>query len=486
VLTNTEDAPDLDTELGQATPVQVPGFSMGADGSPVFDAIVEDPLPATEFLSEPQQVEEVQPPVAATPIFETPVAVAVPPQAPTVTEQPAVAYAPEAPVVAVPEQEPMETGAELHVAEDIAPEPMADAPTTGVPAAVEFPIPVAQPIYVSPVAEQVEMPAPVQPTVQQVPLATPVMAQREETQFPTPTPEVQPERRRMIFSGQQGQLLISAAGKGGVGKTSSAITLAAIASQHMKVILIDANRGQADIRKYLRIGDSPLPTAYDAFTTSDPSKAVLMPPDYAHLRRAAKLDVPDFGVVLGPPSDLAGGRYASASVYGDIIDYARSIADLVIVDTQIMEAPAERTDIWSNTLIPLLNGDAWLLGITDESSAGVDNLFERLTELRREGTNPARTLVLCSQFLEFGPEDIVYFQQKFAGIGALIGSTGVDDDFHTMLSAGRILSDSAAIRPALDAVLLHVTGRDDLYTPKPAHAGEKNKKRSGFFKKREA
>jgi len=282
--------------------------------------------------------------------------------------------------------------------------------------------------------------------------------------------------------GRMGQVIVSAAGKGGVGKSVTAITLAdTAAAAGLSAVLVDANRGQADLRKYLRLGDAPLRTAFDAYSTGDPSQAVLRPNDYGHLRQAAKLDIPDFAIVLGPPRDQADPQYASAQVYGQIIDYARSIADLVIVDTQIVES--HRTDLWDQLLVPALRSDAWLVGITDESSPGVSNLLDRLGELQEAGVPNARTLVLATQYENFTDEDAVYFQARFASLGTLIGATGMDPNFHDQMNMGRIVSNSPAIAPSTRAILQRVTGRADLFAD-PAEAPRDRKPRRRLFGRR--
>lgn len=343
-----------------------------------------------------------------------------------------------------------------------APDP---APVTAPPHTPQFHAPAASP---SPMHE----PAPAELTPSDDGYFQQRIASREAAGQPVAAPQARLGHKR-------GEVIISSAGKGGVGKTSTAILLAQVAAEAgLQAIVIDANRGQADIRKYLRLGEESLPNAYDAYASGDPARAILKPSDYGRLRAQAMLDVPDFGIVLGPPADLADPRFVTAGVYGSIIDYARSIADVVIIDTQIIEA--HRTDLWDHALIPMLGGDAWLVAITDESSAGVSNLADRLTEMRRAGVNPARTLVLASQYLSFGTDDVSYFQSKFGDLGTLVGSTGIDDDFHMNLNSGRILSSSQSLRPAIDSILLRVTARADLFTPTPtAQSSNSSSKKSG-------
>lgn len=297
----------------------------------------------------------------------------------------------------------------------------------------------------------------------------------------------QQARARPLSGLRRGEVIVVGAGKGGVGKSTTSIMLAqAAAESGIRTILIDANRGQADLRKYLRLMNADLPTAYAAYEQKDPAAAVIKPEEFAKIRQEARLDDLDFGLVLGPPSDLADPKYVSARIYSDIIEHARSIADLVVIDTQILEAA--RTDLWEKTFVPLLQGDVWFVAITDESSAGVSNLSERLEELQAVHTPMARTLILASKYLEFGDEDVAYFQKRFADLGTLVGHTGIDDDFHMQINLGRILSDSPSIRPAIDVILLRVTGLRELFAPAPPEpqktrglfggmfGGKKNKK----------
>lgn len=263
-----------------------------------------------------------------------------------------------------------------------------------------------------------------------------------------------------------GDVAFSLAGKGGVGKSTNALLMAwTAAAAGQTVVLIDANRGQADLRKFLRLPKKAnLPTVYDA-VHADPSEAILRPDEFAEFRRKAGLDVPDFGLVLGPPPDVAGE--VTASVYGKVIDHARSIADLVVVDTQIVEAQGVLTDLWAELFVPLLREGAWQIGIADESRAGVDNLLDRLREFQNMGVPNAHTLIVASKYEQFDEEDAAYFRKSFGRFGTFIGATEFDASFADQMNMGRLLTDSPAVAPTTLQTLLHITGREDLYAPPP-------------------
>ncbi|GAB6857968.1 hypothetical protein JCM13591A_20730 [Microbacterium xylanilyticum] len=265
-------------------------------------------------------------------------------------------------------------------------------------------------------------------------------------------------------------VIIVGAGRGGVGKTTMSIALADRAAEAgLVTIVIDANRGQADVREYLRLPrTAPVPTAYDAYVTGDPDRAIMRPSDYATYRQQAGLEVPDFAVVLGPTAKQADERIVSASVYAKIIDHARSIADLVIIDASIMYAP--QGDLWAHLHTPLLRqGGAWLLGLASDDRPALANLEERLSELRTLGVELSRSLLLATRYDGFTDEDAAYFMKKFGSLGSFIGHTASDPAFHDLMNWGRVqdAASSSAVASALNAILLRVTGRSDVFDPAP-------------------
>lgn len=275
-------------------------------------------------------------------------------------------------------------------------------------------------------------------------------------------------------------VIIVGAGRGGVGKTTMSLAIADRAAEAgLTTVVIDANRGQADVREYLRIPrTAPVPTAYDAYVTGEPDRAIMRPADYSTYRQQAGLEVPDFAVVLGPTAKQADESIVSASVYAKIIDHARSIADLVVIDASIMYAP--QNDLWAHLHTPLLRqGGAWLLGLASDDRPALANLEERLTELRALGVELSRSLLLATRYDGFTDEDEAYFTKKFGSLGSFIGHTAWDPAFHDLMNFGRVqdAAASAAIAPALNSILLRVTGRSDAFDPAPAPA------KPGVFKR---
>ena len=269
---------------------------------------------------------------------------------------------------------------------------------------------------------------------------------------------------------ERGELVIVSSGRGGGGKSTTALGLADKAAKaELSCIVIDANRGQPDVRIYMAIPRSaPVPTIYDAHATQDVTAAFMFPGDYATYRSAQGLNTPDFGLVLGPRSaQQADQKYSSPRVYGDVIDHARTLADVVIVDTQMMEQ--EPSDLWRHLFIPLLRADAWLVAVTDDSPPGRSNLEERLRALREDGVESGRTMVLASHYAAYTDRDEAQLNQIYSGLGSVIGHTDYDEKYRQMTHDGHLDSSNPAVSPALNAILSRVTGRIDLFT-EPDHS----------------
>lgn len=97
-------------------------------------------------------------------------------------------------------------------------------------------------------------------------------------------------------------VVIVFAAKGGVGKTSFSLTLAERAvgvGALSRVVVVDGNRGQGDVRKYLRLSSANLPTMYDAALSGNPKQAIIGP-RYLQQHRDPRLPDLGFGVVMAP------------------------------------------------------------------------------------------------------------------------------------------------------------------------------------------
>ena len=78
-------------------------------------------------------------------------------------------------------------------------------------------------------------------------------------------------------------------------------------------------------------------------------------------------------VVQAPPPHLADDEAITPELYLSVVAHALTHYDLVVVDTQIIEA-VDRTGMVNRFVVPLLRAGARGLAITDSSSAGISFL----------------------------------------------------------------------------------------------------------------
>lgn len=264
-------------------------------------------------------------------------------------------------------------------------------------------------------------------------------------------------------------------GKGGTGKSCVAMQLAHYASEtsrdagaNFRVTVIDGNRGQGDLRGYLWIpDDATLPSAYDAVVKENPAAALIEPKFYGSYRKRFRLEVPDFSIILTPPPRYATSRKTPGHTYLELITHAREVSDLVIVDTQLLEA--EKSDLWRQAFLPTLLGPgAWLVCTANESAPAINNLDLRLSELVSEHSLPkSRVLLLATMFEQFQAEDEARFAAKLGRYGQVVGATGYDPEVREAFNTGRVESRFPSTEPALRIILNQVTGRHDLFDPIP-------------------
>lgn len=197
-------------------------------------------------------------------------------------------------------------------------------------------------------------------------------------------------RRRRSLRTNQCPLIIVMAAKGGVGKTTlSVYTPAEAADLGLKAALIDGSRGQADISTVLRIPSRKIPTMYEAVIDS-PESAIVTPAMLNGLR-GDFLPPLKHAVVFGPPPELSSADIVTADHYRQVIEAVREQSDLVVIDTQIMEA-SDTSGIFDQALIPMMREDAWVVTISDQSWTSLRNAKQRIKALIEEGVPQDRLL----------------------------------------------------------------------------------------------
>ena len=180
-----------------------------------------------------------------------------------------------------------------------------------------------------------------------------------------------------------------------------------------------------------------------------------------------------------PPHGLADPTVITAALYHDIITVARGMADLVVIDTQIVEG-AER-GLFDELVVPMLHSHAYGLGIADLSKPGVDNLVTHLKEFIAQGVPVTRLMTMLNRVPSTTEFDLQKTSDALSRYGVFLASVPADADLHAAMAYGTSIQDNPVLAPVLDKALMRVTG-NPVFTALPPLAPAATKKR-GFFRR---
>lgn len=407
----------------------------------------EDTLPVTPAV----ETDLPAPAVSVVPL--PPAAVTLPAPVPEATlPAPAAMATLPAPEAVPPAPATEVTPAPVQVTEPVLPQP---APLPPAAAAI-LPAPAPQPHVALPEPAAFQ-PAPVAASV--APAATPVALQ--------PVQPVQPATIEHFFDrhshhathaiqhSAHGNILITWAAKGGVGKTTISLLAAGLAAEHgLRVALIDANRGQANAGHYLRIKNQPFPTIHNA--REHGWEAAITSAHQLTTARGFRGPV-GFDLIQGPPEHLASPTHTPATLYAEVTTHLKTHYDLIIIDTQIAEA--HFTDLWDQLIVPEIRSGAWALGLADKSPSGLPDLLTILRKLVTElHLPPGRLLTAMNRWPDFEEEDTVFLTQQLTGLATFIGAAQDDPQLHDQILAGFLPTSGHAAAPIVNAALHHITG----------------------------
>lgn len=333
----------------------------------------------------------------------------------------------------------------------------APAPVFVAPAPVEAPTPapapMPRPVPATAPAPVIDRPAPVPrpaPVARPVPVAPVVEDDEWLAVAPTNTFTVSANRRATV--------VIVGSGKGGVGKTTvSAAVAQTAAEQGLTVLLIDGNRGQADLASNLRVGTVSFPTIADNLSgRADWSQVVATPEIINSIRSKRQLSGVGFHFLAGPSPAKAG--QVDEDLYRAAIEWARDQFDLVVIDTQILDA-TDTTRLWSHVFTSLLRQGAWLVGIAGLNMAGAKNLSDRMRSLAERGVDPAHMFALINGYSADSGINLASLQTQLAKFGTLVENVIP----HSMAlvhagNTGRVVADDPDVRAATFEILHSATG----------------------------
>lgn len=195
------------------------------------------------------------------------------------------------------------------------------------------------------------------------------------------------------------QVIVTMSGSGGVGKTTTSIALAQrAATRGQRVVLFDADLAQGDVGSLLRVAtDATLPSVYDGTVLADGDiRSCLITPDQMKASRDARLQDLRFTLVQAPDQEeLLSGRVRPANIL-PLVNQAREMADLVIIDTPPVE-PDDPRQLMHQLIYPLLGRDGWALSVTSMSAASVKNLLRLMGALQARGVPASHILSVLNQ-----------------------------------------------------------------------------------------
>lgn len=280
-------------------------------------------------------------------------------------------------------------------------------------------------------------------------------------------------------------------GKGGVGKTSSSIQIATTAADAgLRTILIDGNRGQGDVSKYLALSrtmEYDTPTIADYLDHGDVKRLVLGAKTLTRMRPREADEIPDdLGVVLAPHHKDERLSEVDASVYMRVISQLREFCDLLVIDTQIIEAD-DRSGMVTNMIVPLLADGGFGLGISDMSNAGVRNLTERLNLLATAGVDRERMLIALNMAEPGAISSLNNFgKDKLHGkLGVFLGVIGEDHRIQQLMNHGELDLRNREFDYIVNETLYRTTNAEVFDRPKPKQNAVSKKKQKAAPKKKQ-
>lgn len=337
--------------------------------------------------------------------------------------------------------------------------------------------PVSPVAYVAPVAPSFPQgPPPPAPAPQLFPVQTPRRAFAPPDDYlGAPEPAGLGQAARPGSSSRLCPIIIVVSAKGGVGKTTISTSLAQHAAENglRKSVLVDMNRGQGDVRKYLRVSDlnGLVPTVFDAavapsptgFGTGNPQGAIIRPL-IVNQHRVGLKEI-SFGCAFAPRDGQADPTVVTADFYAEVLRAARMTADLVVVDTQIVES-YDTSGLFDRVVVPLLASDpaAWCLAVTGPAMPGVHSMLHRWSVWAARDVPKDRMMFAFNRWVDGSTLNRDAVAKSVEQWASFLGAVPDDLEIFASLSNGKIPNNVPSMGVILDQVLLRVTGSEAFHT----------------------
>jgi hypothetical protein len=305
-------------------------------------------------------------------------------------------------------------------------------------------------------------------------------------------------------------MVIVSSGTGGMGKTTTSLTLAQRVAELMqengrsdfKVILIDGNIKQNSVSKALGLNRSgqhvttTLDVArkmLDITTPQERQQAIddcIIKPNWLNLLRpkAWNKNPPyRFATVLSPDASLYDEDLVTPSLYNAIITYSRQIADFVILDTEEIKTGdinIHSSNEFTDMILPQLKTDnAYLLGIFGQGDSSLtEHLKQTLDKMwTLYGIGKDAVFVKAARIQKgIHPINDNQIQELYPN-AHFIGVEYESEIVRGLLQQGGIIPhDNLEVSKTLDVMIRKVLGHQDIFNSDMNMENKKDTRKKGW------
>ena len=221
--------------------------------------------------------------------------------------------------------------------------------------------------------------------------------------------------------------------------------------------------GQNSIALILDIDTGIVPTVYSYYLKTSSLSQIFIPSDIAKQQRGGLLTEIKFDCVFAPNANqIEDVPDMSAKIYKDILDYAFSKYQIVVIDTQVLESLSvskrkllkQIVSSVNDLLIPIIASEnGWILGVVNGVKETSINMRERIKRI-----NTTKKLILFNMIRNFGVEKakklIKLYPSDVMPIGFVSDIQEIENEFNN----GNIPINNLILRKPINRILKTVTG----------------------------
>lgn len=227
------------------------------------------------------------------------------------------------------------------------------------------------------------------------------------------------------------------------------------ANSGLRTVLLDGNVGQGDQRLLLGIPKrAQLPSMFDIAVSGDPDDGICTPRMINALRSGK--EEARFALIPTPPDTFVNDARITPELYLRTVRHFRRKADLVVVDTQIIESRTR--SIFTDFILTLWLEGGWGVGIAEGNLSSVSHLSERLHDFVALGVDPARQMYMLNKIGPDTPINIDKLRNHLSRVATYAGSVHMDDHILHLSNQGQIIRGVQTMDQVVDRIMQQVQG----------------------------